>query len=89
MAGLCANCICTHTEYHVSNKTTPEYQNIRTTFSSMHETIRKKIASLENQKNRIVSIKLISGKNCLIHPNQKKGPKIKYRANKNSSHCCC
>lgn len=23
MVGLCATCICTHTEYHVNNKSTP------------------------------------------------------------------
>ena len=45
----------------MNNKSTPEYQNIRNTFSSMHETIRKKISSLDNQKNRIVKFLFILG----------------------------
>ena len=57
--GLCATCICTHTNYHINQNTSPEYQNIRTTFSSMHETIRQSISSLDNQKNRIVQFLFI------------------------------
>jgi hypothetical protein len=78
MVGLCATCICTHTEHHANNKTIPEYQNIRATFSNMHDLIRKKIISLDNQKNRIVAQFFISGKNHRIRPHQKKSPQREY-----------
>ncbi len=34
--GLCATCICTHTDNHINQNTNPEYQNIRKTYTSMH-----------------------------------------------------
>ena len=33
--GLCATCICTHTESHIQKRTAPDYENIRTTYSKM------------------------------------------------------
>jgi hypothetical protein len=35
-------------------KTNPEYQNIRATFSEMHEQIRGRIKRLDDKKKRIV-----------------------------------
>ena len=35
MTGLCATCICSHTESHIQKGTAPDYENIRTTYSKM------------------------------------------------------
>ena len=37
LIGLCATCVCSHTEVHAQLATVPQYQNIRDTFSSLQE----------------------------------------------------
>ena len=44
MLGLCATCICTHTDNHINTNSSPEYQNIRNTYSMMHDMLRKNIS---------------------------------------------
>ncbi len=43
LVGLCANCICTHTEIHVRKGTCPKYQNIKETFARVNECLRSQI----------------------------------------------
>jgi hypothetical protein len=52
--GLCATCICSHTETHIQKRTAPEYENIRTTYSKMQDSIRSRISAFEQEKSRIV-----------------------------------
>ncbi len=54
MLGLCATCICTHTDNHINTNSSPEYQNIRNTYSMMHDMLRQNISEIDIQKNRIV-----------------------------------
>lgn len=35
LVGLCATCVCEHTEMHARNGTIPQYQNVRDTFISL------------------------------------------------------
>jgi len=52
--GLCATCICSHTESHIQKRTAPDYENIRSTYSKMQDSIRSRISAFEQEKSRIV-----------------------------------
>ena len=54
LLGLCPTCICSHTEMHMQNKTTPQFENIRTTFSRVHEEIQTQIELISDDKERLV-----------------------------------
>ena len=50
LAGLCANCVCTHTQIHIDKGTAPEYENIRTTYRKAQESIRNQVELFEKDK---------------------------------------
>lgn len=47
LVGLCATCICSHTEMHAQMGTVPHYQNIRDTFCTLHDEVRNMVSKLE------------------------------------------
>lgn len=63
MIGLCANCICTHTQIHVQKGTSPDYENIRTTYKKAQESIHGQVQQFEEHKERIVNLFVILGCN--------------------------
>ena len=47
---LCANCICTHTDGHVEKGTSPDYENIRTTYKKVQDSLHSQIHLFEEEK---------------------------------------
>ena len=58
LVGLCATCICTHTEVHAKIGTVPQYENIRDTFANLQAEVRHQITLIDDDKNRLVQIML-------------------------------
>jgi hypothetical protein len=52
--GLCANCICDHTQLHISKATSPSYQNIRDTYKEVQNSLRLQVEQFEDDRQRLV-----------------------------------
>jgi hypothetical protein len=55
--GLCANCICTHTQLHTQKGTSPSYENIRDTYKQVQSSLRRQIEQFEEDRQRLVNMR--------------------------------
>jgi hypothetical protein len=54
LVGLCATCICEHTEQHLKRGTPPCYENIKSTFSKYNDRVREQVGKIEQDKEWLV-----------------------------------
>lgn len=65
--GLCPTCLCEHTQQHTAKETQPKYENIRGTYTRVHESLSKQQSLITNDMNRLVNFDLIVEQNFWVH----------------------
>lgn len=56
LVGLCATCICEHTQQHLKRGSPPHYENIKNTFARYNERMREQIDRVEQDKEWLVRV---------------------------------
>ena len=54
LVGLCATCICEHTQQHMKRGSAPQYENIKNTFVKYCERMRDQVERIEHDKEWLV-----------------------------------
>lgn len=54
MTGLCAQCVCVHTDAHMAEGSSPIYRPIKEVYNTAYGELSAWVKSLEDDKTRIV-----------------------------------